>query len=374
MDAAGKVLTTSEPLTFTVPDVVAASGVVPTLDMPTVNADGKLALTGTAAPNATVKVEADGVALGSATAGADGNWSLEAELPTGDHNFVVRAVDAAGKALAASKPFVFTVPEVAAPAGTAALSVTLPITTPAAGEITLSGVGVPDATVDLMVDGNNAGTTQVGADGKWKISALFPKAGNYQIQAIIKDAAGKLLEETKPVEFVVDPALPTFTAKAAADGVTLSGTADPGAKVEVVADGKSLGTATAAKDGTWSFLAKLGAGIHKIVARTLDAAGKALNESATQTVQGPAASSGSSGGSSSGSGSSGSGAAPAGQAYIVKAGDWLTKIALEMLGDIQAYARIIDATNAKALEDPSFITITDPDSIEVGQKLWIPAQ
>ena len=55
--------------------------------------------------------------------------------------------------------------------------------------------------------------------------------------------------------------------------------------------------------------------------------------------------------------------APEGQEYTVKAGDELNKIAAEYLGD---------ATNLKVEEDSSYPVITDPDVIEVGQKLWIP--
>jgi len=69
-------------------------------------------------------------------------------------------------------------------------------------------------------------------------------------------------------------------------------------------------------------------------------------------------------------------AAPAsqdGQEYIVQAGDWLSKIAGNVYDDILAYPAIVRATNAKALADDSFATISDPDRIEVGQKLWIPA-
>ena len=64
---------------------------------------------------------------------------------------------------------------------------------------------------------------------------------------------------------------------------------------------------------------------------------------------------------------------PEGYEYVVQADDWLSKIAEKELGDVLAYQIIADATNAKAAEDDSFATIVDPNVIEVGQKLWIPA-
>jgi LysM repeat protein len=61
-----------------------------------------------------------------------------------------------------------------------------------------------------------------------------------------------------------------------------------------------------------------------------------------------------------------------GQEYIVQAGDWLSKLAQAYYGDPLAYPVIVEATNAKAVQDDSFAVIENPDLIEVGQKLWIP--
>lgn len=65
---------------------------------------------------------------------------------------------------------------------------------------------------------------------------------------------------------------------------------------------------------------------------------------------------------------------PGSELYIVQADDWLSKLAQKYYGDALAYPAIVEATNAKAVEDTTFVTITNPDVIEVGQKLWIPAE
>lgn len=62
-----------------------------------------------------------------------------------------------------------------------------------------------------------------------------------------------------------------------------------------------------------------------------------------------------------------------GQEYTVQADDWLSKLAEKFYGDAQAYQAIVTATNARAAHDSSFNTINDPNRIEVGQKLYIPA-
>lgn len=63
----------------------------------------------------------------------------------------------------------------------------------------------------------------------------------------------------------------------------------------------------------------------------------------------------------------------AGEAYIVQSDDWLSKIAEKQYGDSLAYPAIVEATNAKAAEDSSFAVISDPNTVEAGQKLWLPA-
>lgn len=61
-----------------------------------------------------------------------------------------------------------------------------------------------------------------------------------------------------------------------------------------------------------------------------------------------------------------------GQTYITQADDWLSKLADKFYGDPLAYPAIVEATNAKAATDASFTAIDNPDTIEAGQKLFIP--
>lgn len=63
----------------------------------------------------------------------------------------------------------------------------------------------------------------------------------------------------------------------------------------------------------------------------------------------------------------------AGFAYIVQADDWLSKLAEKYLDDLLAYPQIVEATNAQYETDKSFAQITNPDLIEIGWKIWIPA-
>lgn len=65
--------------------------------------------------------------------------------------------------------------------------------------------------------------------------------------------------------------------------------------------------------------------------------------------------------------------APEGQPYTVQPGDTLGSIAGRFLGATERYPDIVEATNAKAAEDPTISVIRDVDVIDVGQTLWLPA-
>lgn len=58
----------------------------------------------------------------------------------------------------------------------------------------------------------------------------------------------------------------------------------------------------------------------------------------------------------------------------VAAGDSLSKFAAKAYGDAKAYAPIVTATNAQADTDASFHKIDNPDLIEVGWKICVPAK
>jgi peptide/nickel transport system substrate-binding protein len=70
------------------------------------------------------------------------------------------------------------------------------------------------------------------------------------------------------------------------------------------------------------------------------------------------------------------GAAPmaqGGEDYTVQADDWLSKLADKFYGDPFSWPAIWLATSQKAAQDDSYANIVNPNVIEVGQKLWIPA-
>ncbi|MEM9436651.1 MAG: Ig-like domain-containing protein [Pseudomonadota bacterium] len=165
------------------------------------------------------------------------------------------------------------------------------------GGVELSGTGEPGSTIAVAVEGNEQRTV-VDADGNWYVNlpvAVVP-AGTYAlpIQISATDAAGNttVLDEV----LVVDTEANELALGAAgvgiddvindaenAQGVSVSGTATPGATVVLSLAGVTV-EAVAGDDGTWA--ANFGAGALPpgeydavLLASTTDAAGNVTSES-----------------------------------------------------------------------------------------------
>jgi hypothetical protein len=164
-DSDGNVLATSEKTTIEIEVEIEADTA---LAMPTIDAqldEGELTLSGTGTPGSRIELLANGEVIDTVTVGQDGRWSATAELDAGEYALAARAVDAQGAAVAETEPLTFTQPhaEAAAPALTA-LEEGDEIES---GTITLSGVGQPGATVEIVDNGSVVGTAVVGDDGTW---------------------------------------------------------------------------------------------------------------------------------------------------------------------------------------------------------------
>ncbi len=386
---------------------------------------GQVELTGTGEPGSTVELVVDGKVVGQTTVGSDGKWKIATELAEpGNYQVGVQTVDASGKVVAASEMITMSViapvsagqepaaateepaatsevsPEATEePAATsespaaatqepATTSTEVKMTPPTldlpggsltAGQAELTGTGEPGSEVEVVVDGQVVGKTTVGADGKWSLTVELPEAKDYEIAVQAVDASGKTVagSETAVVAVVTPapteeaagqaaaPTLDVPSGSLTAGEVELTGTGEPNSQVEIVVDGQVVGKAEVDGDGKWSFKTRLpAAGDYKVGVQAVDADGKMLAESEIVLLKVSAES----------KEATPAPAEPGGQAYIVQADDWLSKLALKFYEDMMAYPVIVDATNAKAKEDASFTTITNPDLIEIGQKLWIPDQ
>lgn len=134
-----------------------------------------------------------------------------------------------------------------------------------ANGVTISGQGEPGSTVEVTTGGVTR-TTTVSSDGKWSVTYEngVLQGGEYENEVIIKttDQYGNSFTTTETL--VVDTIAPSvtvtsgtqstgdsFNAQSFGNGVTLSGTGEPGAKVELTIGGITR-TTTVGDNGNWS--------------------------------------------------------------------------------------------------------------------------
>ncbi len=143
---------------------------------------------------------------------------------------------------------------------------------------TVNGRGEAGSIIHIMVDGREAGTVVVAANGTW--SFTLPQSlndGEYRLTARASNDAGLSIPSTS-YGIQVDTTPPSQPKiEAAEEGVqpVLSGRAEAYSTVTVY-DGKTmLGTAKTAVDGTWSFQlpAGLSNGKHALTVTAMDPAG-----------------------------------------------------------------------------------------------------
>jgi VCBS repeat-containing protein len=239
-----------------------------------VGADG-LSLTGSGEAGATVTVrDANGNVLGSAIVGADGTFTVPlSSSQTNGQTLSVGQTDPSGNA---SVQVPVTAGDTTAPAGPANLAV-------AADGSTLTGSGEAGATVTVRdANGNVLGSAVVAADGTFTVPLSSSQTNGQTLSVGQTDPAGNASAQV-PVT-AADTTAPGAPGALVfnADGSQLTGTAEPGATVQVrAADGTLLGTAIVAADGTFTltFSPAQDAGQNLSVS-AVDAAGNASGASA----------------------------------------------------------------------------------------------
>ncbi|WP_395814992.1 adventurous gliding motility protein AgmC [Archangium minus] len=290
-DAAGNTSPESAQNSFIVDTAVPA---VPAVTAPSEGAHVKTptpVITGTAEPGSTVTVIIDGVAAGTVTADAAGNWSYTptTDLTEGPHTVTATAKDAAGNTSPESPVRNFTVdtvipaaPAVTAPGEGAHVKTPTPV---------ITGTAEPHSTVTVIIDGTVVGTVTADGSGNWSYTPTTSlDDGPHTVKATATDAAGNTSPESSVRNFFVDTAVPAApTVSTPANGTVvgtktpaMTGTAEPHSTVTVIIDGVAVGTVKADAAGNWSYTptTDLSEGPHTVKATATDAAGNISPESA----------------------------------------------------------------------------------------------
>ncbi len=167
----------------------------PAIDLPDGSMPaGSVPLSGTAGPGAQVIILVNGNRAGTATAGVDGRWSANLDLPDGDYEVQAQVVDNVGTIISQTDPVQLTVggAEVAPPPEIAA-----PVVDPASGDYVFSGLANPGDNVTVISGGTSLGTATADEAGNWSILVPAAVAGDVIVQTT--DAAGNIIFESAPI-------------------------------------------------------------------------------------------------------------------------------------------------------------------------------
>ncbi|WP_177222696.1 Ig-like domain-containing protein [Chitinophaga sp. YR627] len=209
-DAAGNTSVPSATLNITVDTQAPAA---PTVVLATPAVQGVVSttrptITGVAEANSTVTIYADGVAVGTATADANGDYTytFNPGLSEGLHTITATATDAAGNTSLPGAPLKFAIdavaPEVPAPPILPGINIPGLVNTT---EPTITGTGEPGTLIIIYTDGKAIGSAMVKANGEWSYTYNPPlKEGPHKITVTASDELGNESGHSREVILTVD--------------------------------------------------------------------------------------------------------------------------------------------------------------------------
>lgn len=311
-------VTATDAATNTSPSATAVAPDSTAPDAPTnvqINHDGTT-VTGSAEAGSTVKVtDINGNQLGSATAAADGTFSVSITPPqTNGQPLEVFATDPTGN-IGPDTPV--TAPDTTAPAIPAITAVIDDIAN-ITGNIssgnmtnddkpTLNGTAEANAIIKIYDNGSLLGTVNANASGNWNFTpGTALGQGSHNLTVTATDAAGNTSAPTAAFNIIVDsiaPLAPTITlvsdnfgsiiGPVVNGGVTndstptISGTGEPGSTITLYNNGTTeIATLTVGPSGIWVYTpaTPLVDGVYNITVTAGDAAGNVTPPSAVFTV------------------------------------------------------------------------------------------
>lgn len=226
--------------------------------VPTDTSTRTVTVSGTGEPGAVIALDAGGGRTATATVGTDRTWTTTiAAVPVGEQSVTATqtvAGAAAGTAtrafsVVAQRPLVIDTP-------TAGQRFT---TTGTTAPVTLTGTATANARIDVVVGGTTASATADGT-GAWSVRLDAVPVGDQTARVTQTVGDSTSAEVTRAFSVVAAARLSIDTPTTGQDlplvgqtrDVTLTGAAEPGARVDVSLGAGLTGTTTANPGGTWT--------------------------------------------------------------------------------------------------------------------------
>ncbi len=145
------------------------------------------------------------------------------------------------------------------------------------GVLVLSGSGEPGSEVQVLVDDQVVGETEVGSEGSWTLETSVVEAGDHQLVVQTLAADGTVTSASEPVDVSVAAAelaseapefiFPIDGADLLMGQLTLVGYGQAGTEVELMAGTAVLGLAEVNPEGEWTYTFEPPDGEHQLAAR-----------------------------------------------------------------------------------------------------------
>jgi hypothetical protein len=250
-----------------------------------------LKISGTGAPNSTIQVFQNGVAIGTTNSNSSGSWTFDntaTTLPAGNYVFTAVATDVAGNVSQVSNSFKVWIKT---SVNTPVISGVTTVTTGSGQMLALQGTGEAQSQVQIYLAGSLVATVNADGNGNWNWNSNLPSSnGTYSFTAVATDVAGNVSTPSSPFKLQIGGSnAPTASVQnlsgssvitndngniTAISTPTLTGKATAGSTVTIVDGDVILGTAVADAKGNWTFTClPLNKGKHTIAVEATSAAG-----------------------------------------------------------------------------------------------------
>jgi hypothetical protein len=262
--------------------------VTPSINMPEGGfVEGMNTISGVGTPMAAMGLLLNGELISEFNTDADGNWSVDVDLPAGAGELQVVEFDADGNIVTES-----AISPLDANYATVTPSINMPEGGFVEGMNTVSGIGTPMAAMGLLLNGELISEFSADANGNWTTDVDLP-AGVGELQVVEFDADGNIVVESALTSMdagyaTVTPTITLPTGQLSAGTNSFSGTGTPNSKMGLMLNGVLVSEFTTDENGNWNTSVNLTEGNSSIQVVELDADGNVIAESeATSLTVGP---------------------------------------------------------------------------------------
>lgn len=121
-------------------------------------------------------------------------------------------------------------------------------------EVSLTGRGIPDSPLQILMNGQVLSQIQVASDGQWLYKTTFNESGAQQLRVESLDQGGLVIASSEPalLKVAVAPTLNLPEKASVTSDVILNGTGQVGSPLQLLIDGQVVSLNQVAEDGQWS--------------------------------------------------------------------------------------------------------------------------